>query len=749
MSININTRNRHIRNILFIEKNYPFDKLYKLIMTCSQLWGGRYTPIIPIENDVVPKKYLEIITYYDPDYIYHTTNVPVDYLKSLEIFLPFEYFDIDSPGNRFKGVGSFFMIPTILKEHALIDLLISQNNQTLLKDFLELNLGISRFHMTEVTLANEHKTIEVDDTNFNELFQLVYTNKVYNKSFLSNLNINTQVLRSKGRNEFENFQLIISKNTGTVDDLLYYWNRQLFIFNHYDKPCQFFITEAEFNEFVEFDNLDALFHQVSRENRIELISKSIKDKELEDIRKNLQSKMKHHRVFIHKNDFPFDIMDNNGIGPFQIGEPLIKQNFASIENDIFLDIPDLTFNQGKHPLQNTWFLDLDIFKSDSLTSNLKFCKTEDAHRLLRTKSRVNKRNSISIEINLATNTNNYISFKIPDFFSRIRMMVQHPLIKSNEIKTKYEKLKFNDESFRIRSLIKLFNNSFDEIEDFIDDKFWFDIIKSLSTNNRIEGDTITFEEIVDNCKEILISLGKQFDPTRTTYYSEEDLKKGLRSTLFDYCEKKIFFKGFNAKCPVCSSKYWFSLSDITETIKCKGCEEKYSFPIEHPYSYKLNSLIQNNFFLNNGTSKVSFAGNYTVLNTLLSMRRRSRLSFQYNPQLNIYDSYLANKPLTDIDIICESDGHLIIGEAKHDSKQLLDEKNKKSLNSLLEMAQVIRPSKLIIACTIDSHSKLDRSKKYLEHHINKWDFELEVLTYISSEPDYRSLASDSVKYFGI
>ncbi len=301
MSININTRNRHIRNILFIEKNYPFDKLYKLIMTCSQLWGGRYTPIIPIENDVVPKKYLEIIKYYDPDYIYHTTNVPVDYLKSLEIFLPFEYFDIDSPGNRFKGVGSFFMIPTILKEHALIDLLISQNNQTLLKDFLELNLGISRFHMTEVTLANEHKTIEVDDTNFNELFQLVYTNKVYNKSFLSNLNINTQVLRPKGRNEFENFQLIISKNTGIVDDLLYYWNRQLFIFNHYDKPCQFFITEAEFNEFVEFDNLDALFHQVSRENRIELISKSIKDKELEDIRKNLQSKMKHHRVFIHKN----------------------------------------------------------------------------------------------------------------------------------------------------------------------------------------------------------------------------------------------------------------------------------------------------------------------------------------------------------------------------------------------------------------------------------------------------------------
>lgn len=748
MSVNINTRNRHIRNILFIESDYPFDKLYKLIMTCSQLWGGRYTPIIPIENDEVPKKYLEIIKYYDPDYIYYTTNVSVDYLKSLEIFLPFEYFDIDSPGNRFKGVGSFFMIPTISKEHALMDLLINHDNPTLLKGFLELNLGISRFHMTEVTLSNEHKIIEVNEANFNELFGLIYSNKVYNKSFLSNLNINTQVLRPKGRNEFENFQLIISKNTGTTEDLLYYWNRQLFIFNHYDKPCQFFITEAEFNEFVEFPNLDALFYQVGRENRIELISKSIEDKELEDIRTNLQSKIKHHRVFIHKNEFPFDIMNNNGIGPYQIGEPLIKQHFSSIENDIFINIPDLTFNQKKHPLQNTWFMDMDIVKTGGLASNVKFCKTEDAHSLLRTKSRVNKRNSLSIEINLATNTNNFISFKIPDFFTRIRMMVQHPLIRSEKIKTKYEKLKFNDESYRLESLIKLFNNSFDEIEDFIDDKFWFDTIKNLSTNNRVEGDTITFEEIFNNCKSIFTSLGKQFDSTRTTYYSEDDLKKGLRYTLFEYCEKKIFFKGFNAKCPVCSSKYWFSLSEITETIKCKGCEEEYSFPIEHPYSYKLNSLIQNNLFLNNGTSKVSFAGNYTVLNTLLSMKRRSRISFQYNPQLDIYDSYLASKPLTDIDIICESDGHLIIGEAKHDSKQLLDEKNKKSLNSLLEIAELIRPSKIIIACTIDSHSKLDRSKKYLEHHIKKWNFEVEVLTYISSEPDYRSLASDSFKYFG-
>ena len=140
----------------------------------------------------------------------------------------------------------------------------------------------------------------------------------------------------------------------------------------------------------------------------------------------------------------------------------------------------------------------------------------------------------------------------------------------------------------------------------------------------------------------MTSLGIVLDPERKKFYSEDDLKYGLRRTLFDYCDKKIFFKGFTAKCPNCSSKYWFSLSEITDTIKCKGCEEDFSFPIEHPYSYKLNSLIQNNFFQKNGTSKESFSGNYTVLKTLKYLKNASRVSFQYNPQFDVFDSYMAH-----------------------------------------------------------------------------------------------------------
>ena len=748
MSIKINGRNRHIRNILFVEKDYAYDKLYELVRRCSQLWGGRYTPIVPIENETIPDKYLKLINYYDPDYIYHTANVSVDYLKSLEIFLPLEYLDIDSPGNNFKGLGSFFLIPLISKDHALVDLLISQDHSTLLRNFLDLNLGIDRFHMTEMALTKEHKVLKVDDSGFGELFKMIFENKVFNKSLLSTLNINTPVIRSKGRNEFDNFQLIVSKEKGAVEDLLYYWNRQLYIFNHYEKPSQFFITEEELNELINFDYLEALFYKVSKENGIELVSKSVEPKNLEVIRTNIQAKLRHHRVVMQQNEFPFDIMDNNGLGLLQMGETTVSKNLNSISQDVFFDIPNLTFNQTLHPPQNTWFFDIEILRTNNYPSHFKFCKTEDAQLLLRIKSRVNKKGNISAEINLATNTNNYLTFKIPDFVSRVRMMIQNPFIKSNEVETKYKKLKFNDESFRLKSLFRLFDDNFSEIGDFINDKFWFDIIKDLSTNNRIEGDTITFEEILDECKKILPELGKQLDPTRTNFYSEEDLKKGLRTTLFDYCEKRIFFKGFTAKCPNCSSKYWFSLSEITDTIKCKGCEETFSFPIEHPYSYKLNSLIQNNFFLKNGTSKISFAGNYTVLKTLLYLKNVSRVSFHYSPQLNIYDSFLASKPLTDIDIICESDGQLIIGEAKHDGKLLLDEKDKKSLNALLELAQVVRPTKLIIACTIDSNGKLDRSKKFLEHHIQKFDFDLEVLTYISSEPDYFDLGGDSIKYFG-
>ena len=746
--MNINTRNRHIRNVLFIEQDYPFDKLYDLMMRCNSLWGGRYTPIIPIAGGQIESKYLEIVKHYDPDYIYHTEKVSVDYIKELDMFLPIEYFNIDKEVNRFEGLSSHFLIPFIPKEHSLIDLSLNANFKTVLKNFLELNLGITRMHMQESNLAKEYNVIEVDDTNFKDIPKLIHNKKVFNKSLLSTLSINTQVLRNKGKNPFQHFQLVISEDSGRIEDLLYYWNRHLFIFNHYLKPSQFFITEKEFEEFVELPVMDGLLYSLSRENEIEVISKTIDDKKLEELREQLQSKSRQHRIRLSKNVFPFDIMDNNGIGPYQIGEPLIQQHFTSIENDVFLNIPDVSFNQKKHPPSNTWFMDLDLFNSDSLTSRIKFCSTEDPQFFLRTKSRVNKMGNISMEINFATNTNNFISFKIPNFLTRAKMMIKNPLIRAQRITSKYEKLKLNDESHRLKTLIKLFGNSFSEIGDFLEDKFWFDIIKDLSTNNRAEGDTITFSEIFENCKSIMTSLGIELDPERKKFYSEDDLKYGLRRTLFDYCDKKIFFKGFTAKCPNCSSKYWFSLSEITDTIKCKGCEEDFSFPIEHPYSYKLNSLIQNNFFQKNGTSKESFSGNYTVLKTLKYLKNTSRVSFEYNPQFDVFDSYMAHKPITDIDIICESDGNLIIGEAKHDSKQLLNEKGKKSLNSLLEIAQEIRPSKLILACTIDSNSKLDKAKKFLEHHIKKLDFEVEVITYVSSEPDYWTLSGRSVKYFG-
>ncbi|SDG85581.1 hypothetical protein [Psychroflexus sediminis] len=746
--MNINTRNRHIRNVLFIEEDYPFDKLYDLIMNCNGLWGGRYTPIIPIVGGQIESKYLDIVQYYDPDYVYHTEKVSIDYIKELDMFSPIDYFNIDLAINRFEGLGSFFLISKIPKEHSIIDLVLSNGFRTSLKNFLELNLGITRMHMTESKLAQDYEIIKVDDSNFNDIPKLIHTKKVFNKSLLSTLNINTQVLRNKGRSPFEHFQLVISEDKGKNEDLLYYWNRQLFIFNHWVRPSQFFITETEFQELINLPVIDGLLYSISRDNEIEVISKSIEDKKLEELRKQLQSKTLSHRISISKNDFPFDIMDNNGIGPYQIGEPLVQQHFTSIKDDVFLNIPDVSFNQKKHPPSNTWFLDIDVYNSDSTSSNMRFCKTEDPQFFLRTKSRINKRNSISMEVNFATTTNNFVSFKIPDFFSRVKMMVQNPIIQTQRVTTKYQKIKLNDESYRLKSLIKLFGNNFHEISDFIEDKFWFEIIKELSINNRVEGDSITYLEVLERCKRLLPSLGIKLDPDKIKYYSEEDLKKGLRNTLFEYCERKIFFKGFTAKCPNCSSKYWFSLSEITDTIKCKGCEEKYSFPIEHPYSYKLNSLIQNNFFLNNGTKKESFAGNYTVLKTLNYLKNISRVSFQYNPQIDIYDSYLASKPITDIDIICESDGHLIIGEAKHDSKQLLEEKDKKSLNNLVKIAQEIKPSKLMLACTIDSHSKLDKSKKYLEHHIKKWDFEVEVLTYISSEPDYFSLSGNAIKYFG-
>lgn len=121
----------------------------------------------------------------------------------------------------------------------------------------------------------------------------------------------------------------------------------------------------------------------------------------------------------------------------------------------------------------------------------------------------------------------------------------------------------------------------------------------------------------------------------------------------------VSLKGFNLKCPHCSSKFWYTINSVNEDMVCYGCIENFRLPIEPSFAYKLNDLVKNNIF----QSSKCRDGNLTVIRTLALIFDESRKSFDYMPQINLYNNFNTNRAYSDVDIFCISDGKLIIGEA--------------------------------------------------------------------------------------
>ncbi|HTU43887.1 MAG TPA: hypothetical protein VMF91_02405, partial [Bryobacteraceae bacterium] len=127
-----------------------------------------------------------------------------------------------------------------------------------------------------------------------------------------------------------------------------------------------------------------------------------------------------------------------------------------------------------------------------------------------------------------------------------------------------------------------------------------------------------------------------------------------------YVSKGIFYRGFIFKCARCSDVAWFSISDISETFKCRRCrtiqpytKESWRHPNEPAWFYQLDEIVYQTL-LNNGDIPML---------ALDFMRRRSSESFLHCPELRIRPEG-SKKDFIEIDVCCISDGRMCIGEAK-------------------------------------------------------------------------------------
>lgn len=736
------SRPRHLRYLFFINDGIPYDELFNLICSNLRIWGGRYNPIVPVHNNEISESYLDLIKNYDPDFVFYSEGIDIEIIKSRRIFNPIGYFNLDEKPRRMEitGVDSSYLLSQLDSNSKVLlsrDLWKSDSN---LLNYYKLNFGLdSASPHSEYQITKEYNQLIIEPSNLDSLNEIIYKEKPIIKPLLAARNINTRLLRAKAFASYDDFELVIAKDKTSTLDLLYFWNRFLFECSHV-----MYVTVDELNLLAKDKYWGAVLYNLSINNRIDIVSWSLNKSEVEELNNTKIRPIVSHRASRHKllTEFPFQILDANGIYEREYGESQTYQTLIS--NSGLLHLPKLSFTNKVEFHSQEWAIDVSIKISGKNTQNeIQFPLTSDSNWLFkRVPGRIRRDRNISILIHNQHQTEDHIDIEIPDFRLRLNQLVCSPKINGEPIHSEFVDISYNDASNRLISFIKSFKYDFHTISEFFTDIFWVSLFEELSTSEKPAGSCIQFDEIIERVIPVLETADIKLGNREETHLNIENLEYSIKRTLEDLTTYQVFFKGFKLKCPDCSSEFWYHINETNDSILCKGCQNLFALPIEPSFAYRLNDLVKNNIY----QTTTHRDGNLTVIRTLSHISTNSLKSFDFSPQINIYDNPHSNKPCSELDIVCVSDGKLIIGEAKHDSSSFKAEKNK-SLISLVEIAKILRPDKIILSCYEDHSNRLENAKKSLEHIFDGWVYQPEIECILLDKPDAFYLTSYRYFYY--
>lgn len=746
----ITSRSRHLRYIFFIDENYSYEKLFALICVNQRVWGGRFNPIIPVKNNEILEKHKEALKLYDPDFVFYTPNVELKIITQL-LFNPYEYRILDE-----KLLFDFFAVYTTRYGKGSKIIISTSNleeNENKLFDFYDINFGFERTtHLDKSKIGKDDNTIHIDQSNINSLNEIIYREKPINIVHLSRLNLNTKVLRT-GKNH--NDQIVIAKDKKSTTDLIYFWNNLRF-----DNHNILYLTFDELNHLCKDEFFgDILFDAFNYKRLVNVVSTTLAKEQIQELIEtkfkpialcnkskfgDMQNKFKFEEI--EDFDTNYEGWADSFLPEDTYGEAPIKKAISSDSG--MIDINELSFVNDTNSNTGTWAIDYQIEDIEKYYKNeYKLPYTTNTRYFFPNCDwgRVNKERRISVIINNEVLKSKTLEITIPPFNKLTKQLITSPILQREEIENSYYNTSLNDDSRKLSAFLKAFENDFLTIKKIFEDKFWVSIFKELATSRKNPGDCISLNNLCTKCKSVLkednlIELNKINEiviKEDDSIFTEKNLQRGIKKVLTQFCKYSIFLKGFKLKCTKCSSNFWYHINDVSETVKCKGCTKGFNFPVEAEQSYKLNDLFKNNMF----KSETQPDGNLTVIRTLAHLWNST--SFMFHPQINIFESK-NKKPTCDIDIFCISDGLLIIGEAKHNSKGFFDEKNK-SLDSLVKVAKTILPDKIILSCSVDKNRKLEKAKRYVLGKFHKCKFQPTIDTLTLQDPNESEL--DLIDYF--
>jgi hypothetical protein len=428
----ISIRPRHRRYMFFVDENYPYDELYKLIIKNQSMWGGRYNPIIPVVDGKIAPGYIEIIKHYDPDSIFYSATIDPEMLRQLRLFNPssFVNMDIRPRIEDISGVNTFFFL-TEFDSNAKV--LLPEKvwpQDSLLPSFYELNFGLSDtpYHH-ENEMSKRQIQERIDGEKFRKLNKIIHVEKPINVASLSRKKVNTRILRNLEHAQCDDFEIVVAKDRLSNSDLMYYWNRGL-----YQHKNLMYLILDQLNELSQDKYFGGVLHDLQGDTTIHVVSGSLSKEEVEEIIEKKFRPIAFNSRFRHKDisAFPYKVLDGNGLYERNYGETVTTQTLVSDTG--LIHIPKLSFGGTPVYLGQAFVLDLKISQDFAAEQKqMLFPLTTESRYIAKELSgRVNLTKNLSVYLDSQKNQADVFQIVIPSFTNLARQLICSPVINGEQ-----------------------------------------------------------------------------------------------------------------------------------------------------------------------------------------------------------------------------------------------------------------------------------------------------------------------------
>ncbi len=752
----VKTLPRHYRLLIFVDSRISEKALRNVLQANLLNWGGRYNPVIPVYDNTISPAWLEVIRHFDPDFIYHSKNVDPTVIQKLEFFHPTEYIEMNDAATNISFPGVY--INHLLHEEvynnfyhqrlAILQHTGAFNMPLIARDFYRLNLGFMPLYAEDKKWLNRFMPVAVDEKNSADINQLIHDHKPYFKSLLSALHVDSVCLLPDDHYRAREFQWIVYEPANYFDDLIYFWNRQLF-FEPSNKLWQVISTKAEITNLIADKWFAGLCSQLWHNHKINIVSRSLPVAEFSAIATSAHENCKH---------IQFPVMDI-GIFPLEkFRAKRLESSFFTWTNNLVLDekdflrLPVLAFENGERIVNAEHCVDLVLERdTNDDQKEIQFPYHAVLHYLVyKGKSRINKRHRVTI---FPERNKQGIEIEIPDDSSIILSVLQHRTQLRELIHLPVKYLAHSSDGQQLSAFFNLMDRNWHYVKEFIWNKFWLQVFRF---DSELKDSAIKKGRGIFSQKDLENEVAGLFEKYRTDIDSNLRQDEGLVvdeelvNNLIERDKQEVFvyhinedleflikrgglFLGMKVKCKRCGSNKWYSLTELRDRFNCKGCGSEIIPGIKSKIYYRLSDIIINNLLNDSTRESKAFHGNYVVMKTLLHLKAAAdaRESFAWCPQLE----YMTNDDQSsDIDILAIQNGRLVIGEAKPKPSDF----SRTVKDNIVWMANHLLPDKIILACNAGGKETTSRMEALAQEiHGRITQPHCEVITYVASPPWYQ------------